>query len=457
MTTAVVEAAARFAARDGFDLVAFREVGLPIYRMTLLAVVMVEKPLPAIQEFALRAVDAGFDTPAAIAEFLGLDERDLDEALFILVSERYIELRASTERGEGLGLTQRGLDVLAEFRMTQAEEKTYVADYDGLLRVPVRQRGWAVRERALKDLGAIPIAASPARRPAIGDLDVGQVEAVLREAKTLDKSRKLLDLIRVARGETVFVPATMLVFRAHLGDEVQAAFVIDGRLSEDHARAFAEAQGPARLGLLAEREDSLREAANEVLGQPAGDTAVQLARLPADAEPAKEPSVLGDEQRQQTYELLETFDHPRYLEAALESTQSRLVIVSPWVKRRVVDDRFVNRLRELLRRDVEVFVGFGIGGGGGGDDRDAVLALERLAAEFPTFVLRRFGDTHAKVLVSDDQYAIITSFNWLSFLGDPDRTFRDERGMLVRRADVVADATERLLLRFEDSASQDST
>jgi len=62
--------------------------------------------------------------------------------------------------------------------------------------------------------------------------------------------------------------------------------------------------------------------------------------------------------------------------------------------------------------------------------------------------LRRFGDSHAKVLIADSDFAVVTSFNWLSFLGDPSRTFRDERGMLVRRTDIVDQAASALLSRF---------
>jgi hypothetical protein len=450
MTAAAAEAAARFAARPGFDLVSFREVGIPIYRMTLLTVVMIERPLPALQEFALRAIDAGFDTPAGVAEFLGLDERDLDEAFYVLVAEHFIEIKRLGEGGEGLVLTPRGKDALESFRMTQAEERSYVVDYDGLLRIPVRQRGWSIRERALRDTGAIALAPSPPRRPNIRDLDIAQVEGALREMRAIDRSRKLLELVRVARTETVFLPATMLVFRAHVGDEVHAAFVIDGRLSEDHAQSFAEAQGPARLGLLTGNADSLREAASEVLGSAAAEAALEALRH--DTRPPPEVSETADQDPgpSQTIELLETFDHPRYLNAALASAKSRLVIVSPWIKRRVVDEAFVGRLRSLLRQDVHVYIGFGISlVQAGSDDGDAVRALERLASEFPHFVLRRFGDTHAKVLIVDDDLAVVTSFNWLSFVGDPDRTFRDERGMLVRRPHVVADVAKRILSRFE--------
>jgi hypothetical protein len=71
--------------------------------------------------------------------------------------------------------------------------------------------------------------------------------------------------------------------------------------------------------------------------------------------------------------------------------------------------------RNLLRNGVDVYFGYGFGETETQDDSDAVKALTRLAEEHPNFVFRRFGDTHAKVLICDDSYAIVTSFNWLSF------------------------------------------
>jgi hypothetical protein len=447
VTTTIVEAAARYASRPGFHLVAFREVGLPIYRQTVLTVVMTDKALPALQEFALRAVDAGFETPETIAEFLGLDERDLDEALYGLVTERFLELRSSTHNADPLVVTTRGQQAMEEFRMTQAEERTYIADFDGVLRKPVAYRGWAIRERALKELGAIPIAPSPPRKPAVSELDIAQVESVLRESKTLDKSRKLLELVRIARTDTLFVRSTMLVFRAHVGDEVQAAFVIDGRLSEEHGIAFAESDGPARLGLLRTSVSPLRVAVENMMGAEAADAASALLEQRSPVE-ADENHLAGAAAPEPIYELLETFEHPHYLDQALQSHR-RLIIISPWIKRRVVGDAFVGQLRDLLRRGIEVFVGCGFGiEDDGSDDGDAILALKRLDDEYPHFTFRRLGDSPAKALVSDSDFAIVTSFNWLSYLGDPARTFRDERGLLVRHADLVEDAASALLSRF---------
>ena len=43
----------------------------------------------------------------------------------------------------------------------------------------------------------------------------------------------------------------------------------------------------------------------------------------------------------------------------------------------------------------------------------------------------RLQNTHAKILIFDGLW-ITTSFNWLSFKGDPNRTYRMEEGTLVQ-------------------------
>ena len=41
----------------------------------------------------------------------------------------------------------------------------------------------------------------------------------------------------------------------------------------------------------------------------------------------------------------------------------------------------------------------------------------------------KLGNTHEKVLICDDKFMVTTSFNWLSFKGDPKRGFRQETGI----------------------------
>ena len=51
--------------------------------------------------------------------------------------------------------------------------------------------------------------------------------------------------------------------------------------------------------------------------------------------------------------------------------------------------------------------------------------------------LLRKGNTHAKVLLVDSRYFVTTSFNWLSFKGDPAQPMREEEGTLVEGVEAV--------------------
>jgi hypothetical protein len=72
VNTAAVGAAQRYGRREAFDLIAFKEVGLPLYRLNTAAIVMAEKALPAMQEFVLRAIDAEMNTVELATALLGL-------------------------------------------------------------------------------------------------------------------------------------------------------------------------------------------------------------------------------------------------------------------------------------------------------------------------------------------------------------------------------------------------
>jgi len=145
-------------------------------------------------------------------------------------------------------------------------------------------------------------------------------------------------------------------------------------------------------------------------------------------------------------------DHPPLLEDALSNAKSRLMIISPWIKRKVVNEGFLRKLERLLRNGVRIFVGYGITEqpteNPFAPDLAAVGDLQALAAKYPNFSLKRLGNTHAKVLIKDSDFAAITSFNWLSFKGDPHRTFRDEQGTLLQVSELVNQKFVELEPRF---------
>jgi len=145
------------------------------------------------------------------------------------------------------------------------------------------------------------------------------------------------------------------------------------------------------------------------------------------------------------------YEHPAILEEALETARERLLIISPWIRRAVVNDPFLRKLERACARGVRISLGFGLGDVDEGEkpgDAQARALLESLAASTERFQMKRLGNTHAKVLIKDAEFFVITSFNWLSFRGDPSKPFRDEWGTLVRDPRVIEEYYIEMMKRF---------
>jgi phosphatidylserine/phosphatidylglycerophosphate/cardiolipin synthase-like enzyme len=60
----------------------------------------------------------------------------------------------------------------------------------------------------------------------------------------------------------------------------------------------------------------------------------------------------------------------------------------------------------------------------------------------------RLGDTHEKILIVDERWSIATSFNWLSFRGDPNRGLRNEVGYMVKEPKLVREHAGEVMARL---------
>jgi len=148
---------------------------------------------------------------------------------------------------------------------------------------------------------------------------------------------------------------------------------------------------------------------------------------------------------------LPVYEHPAIFDEAVSTATQRLLIVSPWIRKAVVDDAFLRNVQRACERGVQVSIGFGLGEEDAGEkpwDAEARQKLEKLAKELPLLDVRRLGNTHAKVLVKDSDVFVITSFNWLSFRGDPSKAFREEWGTIVRDPQLVDDFYAEIIKRF---------
>lgn len=465
----ISEVANRFARhRPGFELVHAEAVGLPFFVLVLDVLIQQRKPIGPIEEFVLRAVEAGLGQIDQIAGLLGLDRPIVEAAVLELAQRDSVDYRV--ENGvRVLRVSEFGYRALRGWEEMVPTRQEVKIGFDRLVWEPTgRNYRKLIRPKHAKEGNLDVLPPTWKKRVGPADIDLSKAQSAMVEIARKSLANAELIAIRDVRNYQMVLPAIALVFAQERGDGQQIAIAIDGQLSDDHEKSFAKIDGPDRCNLRVGRAAPLAEyptlgpSVEQVLSRDAvtamqgriADASVRLVRAQAVAattEAADEDVRAADAEERESVALLEqaqndlinmparpiqTYEHAVLLKEALSGARERLLIISPWIRGDVVDRVFLRSLRERLRAGVEVSIGWGIS-----DETDELAAqplrqLEELMTQERRFQIHRLGNTHAKVLIWDNKL-VVTSFNWLSFKGDPSRRFRQEEGILVNMPDVV--------------------
>lgn len=478
-------------ARTGSSLVSYRAVALPLFRVDCDLLVLDRTDVPPIQEFILRAVDLGLSDLQDVAGLLGIDRDVVRGAAAELLRSDALVLSPSGSSGRNqLQLTSKGKDAARDAQQVQAVEITLPIWIDGLTRevLSIGGRGLAPFPAShAADRGLIEIAPYPRKRPGLENVPFEAVRAVFtRETAGRRSKRELVGITGLGKARRFAREAVALAYHAPGEPEPMIHLAVSGEISERHddAWALARQRSPRRLSpetwlpadralgpeldphLLAQATDTEDLEHEQGLASEERESldAQVTAATPDDVSELKQRLAAAEERERELRAALErisvrqvqVYEHRDYLDRALKEARHRVMLISPWVRDEVLGDELATRLRALLERGVQLWVGYGINRDGpnrrGKDviDPEALRRLQTLERDFPALLnLKRLGDTHAKVLICDSRFSVITSFNWLSFLGDPDLEFRDERGYYVGIADKVDEVFETYRQRFD--------
>ena len=447
------ETARLHADRPGYELIDFAEVGLPVFKIYVVASLLLHTPLPPIFEFVLRCIRLGINDRNRLSGCLGLPVRMVDQALRSLhAAEEITFVPTAPADAEAFALTRRGERTATSLERVLPELQTLPIYFDGLTRVPIAPPAAELLPgRQAAERGLIEIPALPATRVEVDDIDVSSAARLLSRDRATEPRRDLLAIRSIDRRMRLQLPATALVFRAVGSDDIEIAFATGAILLDRHNRAFAVADGPKRSRLLRELAKPDQIGSNSFARRLA-----TLDRQVDDAEPRTKASTLTLSTRGRvayapgTLRRLLVQDHPPLLHDAVRGATDRLLIVCPWITSQVVDGALLADLETMLGRDVSFYLGYGLDEGKNKPTRPIPLRLEELAVAYPNFHLKRIGNTHEKVLIKDHQYAVLTSFNWLSFKGDPNRPMRRERGVMISEAQYVDDEFSSFAELFEE-------
>ena len=232
---------------------------------------------------------------------------------------------------------------------------------------------------------------------------------------------QILEISNVRARKHLYLPIKLLVFSDGQAVVPEIMILVEGEESPYHLNQLALSGGIAGLGLRVDPVSADPTARSQI----ERDLEQTIERGEAAGGESPEITQIG------------VFDHPIQLQQALAGAKKRILIIAPWVRGAVVDTSFLAELERRLRSGVHVLIGHGYGRDDSGSDEQALRRLKNLEARFPDrFSIVRLPNTHAKILIYDDTY-ITTSFNWLSFRGDKDRTYRMEEGTMVRGAEYA--------------------
>jgi hypothetical protein len=431
---------------------------------------MLHRPIPPIKEFVMKAIEAGFRDVGSVGGFLGLDELTVKATIEELEKDRY-----STELDEESGsvLTERGRSVLRAARESSPQNETLVFLYDRLLLKPVRLSPdqW-VAPQSVNPQQMIEIRPYPAEGPTLSDLQLPDVAHVLQQEAggRTAFGRDILRLNRIGRRVRLYRPAVGLVYKKNRSSDIQISFVVDEVPNTALEHAFAGRGGPKRMGFIkAISESATMSELRKYIGSPVQGVkldaeeidrrqiAVSLARFKhqtalaraerntsealQDLEGAAASAVRAAEEalRAVPTRPIAPYESVEFLDTALETCRSVLIVSSRTLDRTIVDGRFMKRLTDVLKRGARVVISLTEPIG----TQAPALDLERLRRRYPRLDLLIGRRRQFHHLICDDRFALVCNRPFLSNLGKV-RSFHHCIGFILQEPRLVQAFTERI-------------
>ena len=410
------------------ELLQIEEIALPVAKVKVQVLGQVVTETTPITEFLLRFIHLGVDSPSDLAETLGLSmDLVLDE-----IAEEIRQGRVQRGLSDKLILTSLGNDVRTSSAVRMPKKQSIELIFDkGAWKLTNWEKHLFISSADLKEISKDTLKSFEQRKKTIKlvDIDALEINRIFKEEtkKNSKNSVEILNIQKVLQRRHGFRLGRIMIY---FKNEHESGFIVlvGNDRSEDHEGLIR-----ARGGLKALDIEIVPPAVNSNQTKPETIKIIEI----------KSPFV--DDGK-----LVMSFEHRPILLDALENSRQRLMIISPWITRAVVNDSILRQIESLLRQKVLVTIAFGFFDSSNPretdrrDDSRILKNLLELSRRYENFEFRWMGMTaekainHSKIFVSDSIY-IASSFNWLSFRGDTDRSYRKEDGEMRTHPDVVND------------------
>jgi hypothetical protein len=254
------------------------------------------------------------------------------------------------------------------------------------------------------------------------------VDSCFCKAQFVDHQSDLNSKVRMLRSERKFADDQVELLLAHIRNAGSWIEVLSrGDASEWHSIAGQIPAGIAGLRLLARELGVTEPRLTPKQGMSTEDQAIERAAAEINRQQTEIEKLEKLVAEMPVTRHLSVAEHPDILHKALRDAREVLVVISPWIKMRVLS-RYLRDIDSALERGCEIWIGYGMPRSEfhrDNSDERALAALRERAQNHRLFLVEL--GTHEKVLIQDDDVFVNTSFNWLSYDGNDGRR---ESGLL---------------------------
>lgn len=478
--TTIEELAGHYAnSMKGYKLVSYYKAAFPVYRISSELVIQRKKELGLIQEFCLKYLRAGAKNVNNLKNFLGLDEKVVTSNLLTLHQLDMVNYRFATQE---VILTPKGIEALEKNNFVVPEIIDYTFLIDGITGDYQINQSLDRAEKIKNNSHIIPFLES---KPDIDVIDIKSVKNIVNIQKHLNNSSYLdADILAVKNIEKIekfYRKLNILVFMNDCGNYELQVYDVNKRNQKYEAKLMVMLRKNFKIIPTVEFDIEMYDTSNslidkdkvEILANEKDNLIDVIDTLERRVEEAEKMEVNTEEdyltktmqidqlrkelEKEKLKEkaipkLINTYEHRTILIRALNEAKKQVVIVSPWIKETATDFELRGAIQKAMERKVKVVICYGISKKIESDVNYAVNLLKKLKEDktygkYLSLVL--LGNTHEKVLICDEIFTVVTSFNWLSFKGDKNRGFRQETGTYVEdfefSKNMISNLQERIL------------
>ncbi|NRT78228.1 hypothetical protein [Clostridium beijerinckii] len=467
------------------DIVKYYEAAIPQYCMELVLTMQKEKELSILQEFILKFVTESVNSIENICTFLGINRT----AVYTAVAEmQATELVIVDVFNSKIKITEKGRIALKDATLIVPEEIEYKVFMDALLGDIYLDTKKKYQKKEIREFDLVPIA-THIDIPDVTDLSFEDVKSAInrfRKNTFYEKDKLEGNLISIPEMEKVYVEynkVSVLVYMNRKTQDIELrVYEKQTRRQEyenillqmynnnthifefDRKSSIDEDENYSLLNYLPEEiihgaKDFTRKSSEiekEISQLQTQLTAVKELSEEDELESDKESATQQirfleqkieemENERKSADRILNTYDHRPLLIKALKEAMDIIVIISPWIKSSGLNGEILYLIEQAVKRKTRVVIGYGISEKED-SDRGIIEKLNKVKSKKfgGSLELIALNNTHEKVLIMDNKFMVITSFNWLSFKGDPKRGFRQETGYYTESKECISDMKKNL-------------